>query len=70
MSDTLQAVQEMLTVDPDKVILPETAVEGLSAPQISVMKETVAAVQTSFAVAGAALLLRTTTTVGRRVDTW
>ena len=55
MSDTLQAVQEMLTVDPDKVILPESAVDGLSAPQISVMKETVAAVQTSFAVAGAAL---------------
>ncbi|NBS24646.1 MAG: hypothetical protein EBS78_11900, partial [Altererythrobacter sp.] len=50
-----QAVQEMLTVDPDKVILPESAVDGLSAPQISVMKETVAAVQTSFAVAGAAL---------------
>ena len=39
----------------ETVVLPEVAVEGLSSPQINVMKSTVVAVETNMAVAGAAL---------------
>lgn len=40
---------------PESVVLPESAVEGLSSPQIDVMKSTVVAVETNMAIAGAAL---------------
>lgn len=40
---------------PESVVLPDSAVEGLSSPQIDVMKTTVVAVETNMAIAGAAL---------------
>ena len=40
---------------PESVVLPDSAVDGLSSPQIDVMKSTVVAVETNMAIAGAAL---------------
>ena len=55
MSEIVSAVESIEARDPDSIILPESAVIGCNAVQIKMMKETVASVQTSFAVAGAAM---------------
>ena len=55
MSEIVNAVESLDVRDADKVVLPESAVIGCNGVQIQLMKETVASVQTSFAVAGAAM---------------
>jgi len=55
MSEIVDAIGSLDVRDADKVVLPESAVIGCNGVQIQLMKETVANVQTSFAVAGAAM---------------
>ncbi len=55
MSEIVDVVESLDVRDADKVVLPESAVVGCNGVQIQLMKETVASVQTSFAVAGAAM---------------
>ena len=55
MSEIVNVVESLDVRDADKVVLPESAVIGCNGVQIQLMKETVASVQTSFAVAGAAM---------------
>ena len=55
MSEIVDVIDSLDVRDADKVVLPESAVVGCNGVQIQLMKETVASVQTSFAVAGAAM---------------
>jgi hypothetical protein len=55
MSEIVTAVESIEMRDPSSIVLPESAVVGCNAVQIDQMKQTVATVQTSFAVAGAAM---------------
>lgn len=55
MSEIVDVVESLDVRDADKIVLPQSAVVGCNGVQIQLMKETVASVQTSFAVAGAAL---------------
>ena len=55
MSEIVNVVESLDVRDADKVVLPESAVAGCNGVQIQLMKETVASVQTCFAVAGAAM---------------
>ena len=55
MSEIVSAVESIDMRDPSSIVLPESAVLGCNAVQIAAMKETVAVVQTGFAVAGAAM---------------
>jgi len=55
MSEIVDVIESLDVRDADKVVLPESAVAGCNGVQIQLMKETVASVQTSFAVAGAAM---------------
>ena len=55
MSDASSIVHDITPRSGDSIVLPAEAVEGLSAPQLDIMKSTVAAVQTNLAIAGAAL---------------
>ena len=55
MSEIVDVIDSLDVRDASKVVLPESAVVGCNGVQIQLMKETVASVQTSFAVAGAAM---------------
>ena len=55
MSEIVDVIDSLDVRDADKVVLPESAVVGCNGVQIQLMKETVASVQTSFVVAGAAM---------------
>lgn len=55
MSEIVSAVESIDMRDPSSIVLPESAVIGCNAVQIGQMKQTVAVVQTGFAVAGAAM---------------
>lgn len=55
MSEIVSAIESLDVRDADSIVLPESAVAGCNAVQIRSMKATVASVQQSYAVAGAAL---------------
>ena len=55
MSEIVDVIDSLDVRDASKVVLPESAVVGCNGVQIQLMKVTVASVQTSFAVAGAAM---------------
>ena len=46
---------EIKQIDPNSIVLPDSAVEGATSPMISEMKKTTAAVKTNFIIAGKAL---------------
>ena len=55
MSEIISAIASLDARDADMIVLPESAVAGCNAVQVRSMKETVASVQQSYAVAGAAI---------------